>query len=560
MVDLVKLQKALYRQWKRESENLLVQQPSEIRKYHSEFERDFRRKDVGSFIKKPELISQVRSHRVTFIADFHTFQQAQRTALRILRSACKSGENWAVGLELVPSKFQTVLDDYLAGKIEDAEFRKRINYDEAWGFPWENYSPLFEWAKANSIPMIALNRPKEFANLLRESDLKERDRWAAGILTDRLAEDPDLKIVVLYGELHVATSHLPTELKSVSQKFWKKQGLKVKAPDCLVIHQNHDRIFWKLADSPTKSEAMKTANILELKRGVYCVFSAPPWAKLSSWLNWIEHDQVLAHGNSVLAQDDDDDWEPETDLLSLIHQIAETLFKAIDLPSMGFEALTFRNLGQADLVAEHLRQSTLTAFEKSHFGALFRAGKDFYLGKTGLVFYRTPSLNLLSEVAALHLWQRQNRNLDVAINSEDDFCREVLKQAFGFWGSLLLNPNRKCDFLKDLRKRRKESAAIAEAVRILEKEKQWPAAQDFNFLKRSKRSNPLAPRARLEAAKLVGRIIGHRAYQSFTAETFEAEELKRLFLTSRGNFRNRLVDIASKAKSRKQNQSKSDLI
>ncbi|MBL7713991.1 MAG: ChaN family lipoprotein [Bdellovibrionales bacterium] len=562
MVDLVKLQKALYRQWKRESEELLVQQPSEIRKYHSEFEKDFSKKSPGDFKKKADLIADVRSHRVTFIADFHTFQQAQRTALRILRSSVKPGENWAIGLELVPSKHQNVLDDFIAGKIQADEFRKRINYNESWGFPWENYSPLFEWAKTHRISMIALNRPSEFANLLKESDLKERDRWAAGILTDRLAEDPDLKIVVLYGELHVATSHLPTELKTVSQKYWKKQSIKSDLPDSIVIHQNHDRTFWKLAESPSKSEILKTTNILLLRKGVYCVFSAPPWAKLSSWLNWIEHDQVLIQGPQARSPDtdDEDEWEPETDLLSLIQQISDTIFKTIELPSPGFESLTFRNLGQADLVADHLRSADLTAFERSHFESLFRLGKDFYLAKTGLVFYRTPSLNLLSEVSALLLWRRQNRTYDIAIQSDEDFCREVLMQAFGFWGSLLLNPNRKCDFLKDLRKRKKESEMIRASIRILEKEKLWEDEVGFSFLKKSKRSKPIPPKQRLEPAKLIGRIIGHRCYQAFVEENLDISEIRRLLLTSRAGYRDRLVEIAMKAKTRKINQSKADLI
>jgi hypothetical protein len=256
---LLKQQMRIFNSLKSDSSRLLGATPEPIRRYEKEFQKDFASLKSGKVhpVGKIELINLIRSVDVSFVADFHTFPQAQRTALRLIRDAATSisprvsRERWFIGIEFISSKHQDALDDFQAGKLSLNEFLARINYHDEWGFPWRNYAPIFDWARENRVRLIALNRPREaiWRDLeLRPrsiSDLKQRDEWAAGLITDLFQAETDAgrkpRMIVLYGELHVSTNHLPQHLRKVSKR---QLGQALKT---LSIHQNYDELYWQLA-------------------------------------------------------------------------------------------------------------------------------------------------------------------------------------------------------------------------------------------------------------------------------------------------------------------------
>ena len=60
-------------------------------------------------------------------------------------------------LECVHQKFQPALDQFSEKKFDIDELRKKIQYDDHWPFPWDNYKELFVFANENNIPLLALN-------------------------------------------------------------------------------------------------------------------------------------------------------------------------------------------------------------------------------------------------------------------------------------------------------------------------------------------------------------------------------------------------------------------
>ncbi|MBC7690322.1 MAG: ChaN family lipoprotein, partial [Methylotenera sp.] len=173
--NLQKLQKQIYRSLQKQTDHLLGSASLELkayeRTYHSELKAEL---PTARRTTKAKLLDAIQNHEVTFLGDFHTYPQSQRTALRLLReligSPARSSRpsrrsvkkiTWKIGLEMIPTKHQNALDDFQAGRIDLRRFHERIHYQEEWGFPWQNYAPLFEWARENDIPLIALNRPKD---------------------------------------------------------------------------------------------------------------------------------------------------------------------------------------------------------------------------------------------------------------------------------------------------------------------------------------------------------------------------------------------------------------
>ncbi|MCM2323584.1 MAG: ChaN family lipoprotein [Oligoflexia bacterium] len=547
---LLQLQRRIFRSLRAESRRLLGPQPESIVRYEREFERDFRAKRPLA-IAKPELVRAVRAADVTFVADFHTFEQAQRTALRVLREAARPGENWIVGLELVSTRQQRELDDFQAGRISLEEFQRAIHYQEEWGFPWRNYAPLFQWARENDVRLIALNRPPELRALLdrrgqatrsqprdgTERDLDKRDRWAAGVITDLFASAARAKtpprLLVLYGELHVATAHLPRALQSVSRQFLGEPL------SSIVIHQNHDGLYWKLARAGKENRS----EILQLRKGLYCVLSGTPWAKLQSLVSWAEG--LPGEGDAVAETDDEDGGEPTpVDYLSLMKTFGETLSELLGLKPVSWSGLQAWTIEQADF-AHGFAHRDFTPWELRLLRSHVVANRRFYLPGGQLAYLGSPSINYAAELAAIHLLRQGTRTPGFVIHGANDYFRQALDAAFGFFGSLLINPRRKCDLPQDhariLRENRARSGAkLDQLARQLALESLRPGFAERPLPAKSAFPKAGAPASRkLEgalrgelAARYAGHIVGKRLHLAFLSGRASAADVREVFFPS----------------------------
>jgi hypothetical protein len=449
-VRLQRLQRRIYLALEREAERLLGTPPASIRGYQRSAERDFSGRHRLS--TKEELVAQIRRHDVTFIADFHTFAQAQRTALRLMREAVLPGERWALGLELIPSHCQRALDDFQARRIGTRKFHELIRYREEWGFPWKNYEPLFEWAREHQVRLIALNRPRELlyrgiadrGSERSGKDLHARDQWAAGIITDLIAEQPGLRMLVLYGGHHVGLRHLPAQLARVSRAF---MGRPLTS---LSVHQNHAALYWKLA----RREIELHAQVLKLQGGkAYAVFSATPWAQLQSLIGCAEGEDLeeIDEAEGIAAQGAGSD-DPSSDYLSLMRAYGSVIAEFLGLPRESFVSLSLRTIEEADFV-EAVGNERLSTGERRLANALIGANERFYLAREQIAYLASPSPNSAAEYASIHLLRRHSRNGAFFKGDREDFFRLALESAFGFLGSLILNPRRKCDLPRDHERR-----------------------------------------------------------------------------------------------------------
>ncbi|MCM2279523.1 MAG: ChaN family lipoprotein [Oligoflexia bacterium] len=523
---LLKLQRRIFRSLEAQAKRLLGPQPASIRRYEREFRRDFPAAR-HAVVDKRELIRAVRAADVTFVADFHTFEQAQRTALRIVREAARPGENWMIGLELVSSRNQRELDAFQASKLSLEEFLRAIRYREEWGFPWRNYAPLFQFARENGIRMIALNRPPELRELLdlrqrsraairrggAERDLERRDRWAAGVITDLFAAPSPPKLVVLYGELHVATAHLPAALKEVSRRFL---GDPLSS---IVVHQNQDRLYWQLA---RKGQEDRT-EILQLRRNVYCVLSGTPWARLQSLVSWAE-----GLPSPMPADERDESAGPE-DHLSMMRAFGETLSEVLGLEPVSWSNLHALTIEEAS-AAYGLAREKLNTAELRLIRSHVTGNRAFYLPSRELAYLASGSSNHVAELAAIHLLRRHTGDASFLIRSSEDFHRQALDAAFGFLGSLLINPRRKCDLPQDL----------ARALLLAPRAARGPAAFDLQArslallaLRPGPATRPLpfpSPLCAELAARYAGHILAKRLHLCFLAGKAGAGELREIFL------------------------------
>src|SRR6202162_3446756 len=94
---------------------------------------------------------------VVRLGESHTDVDDHRWQLQTLAALHGRGANIVVGFEAFPRRLQSVLGDWVEGKLSDEAFLKASEWRQVWGYHAALYMPLFQFARLNRIPMIALN-------------------------------------------------------------------------------------------------------------------------------------------------------------------------------------------------------------------------------------------------------------------------------------------------------------------------------------------------------------------------------------------------------------------
>jgi len=102
----------------------------------------------------------------------------------VLREMASQPGELAVGVEWIQARFQPVVDDYFAGRIDESAFLRKVEYYERWRFDYRLYRPIIEYARENEIPLIALNASRELTDAVK-------DVGVDGLSGDLAAEAPD---------------------------------------------------------------------------------------------------------------------------------------------------------------------------------------------------------------------------------------------------------------------------------------------------------------------------------------------------------------------------------
>jgi len=126
---------------------------------------------VGKTPRLQQVLSALPDDRIVFVGESHTRYDHHLVQLEVLKFLHHKYGDVALGVEWFQFPFQSVLDDYLAGRISEAEMLHRSGYFERWRFDYRLYRPIIEYAKANDIPIVALNAPVELTRKIGQHGL-----------------------------------------------------------------------------------------------------------------------------------------------------------------------------------------------------------------------------------------------------------------------------------------------------------------------------------------------------------------------------------------------------
>src|SRR5262252_2770251 len=113
---------------------------------------------TGQSIDRGELFRDLAAKSaIVLLGESHTDADHHRWQLHTLAALQGRGGSIVIGFEAFPRRLQSVLDDWVEGKLTDEAFLKTSEWRQVWGYDGALYMPLFQFARLNRIPMIALN-------------------------------------------------------------------------------------------------------------------------------------------------------------------------------------------------------------------------------------------------------------------------------------------------------------------------------------------------------------------------------------------------------------------
>lgn len=114
--------------------------------------------ETGVYLDEVAFLDALAETKLTFFGEQHETAPVQELELWVLERLTKKHADVSLAMEHFQRDEQPVLDDYVAGKLEAADFEKKSQ-------PWPNYAkywaPLVDHMKAKGRPVVGLNVPNE---------------------------------------------------------------------------------------------------------------------------------------------------------------------------------------------------------------------------------------------------------------------------------------------------------------------------------------------------------------------------------------------------------------
>ena len=201
--QLVQIRKDFYLNIRKRVEAILGQETAALKSYRESYEREIV-KSSWQAVDKKHLFSRLKQADIMIFGDFHAQKQSSRGFLRIIR---KIKSPFVIALECLRVADQPSIDSFLAGELSEKDFLAKVAWKKNWGFPWDNYKSLFKWAQQNKVKIYGINVNAPVRSL------RERDEYSAKAIKDIFSKNKDVKVFVQYGDLHLASAHLPKSIK-----------------------------------------------------------------------------------------------------------------------------------------------------------------------------------------------------------------------------------------------------------------------------------------------------------------------------------------------------------
>lgn len=123
---------------------------------------------TGKPISFEELIAELIESRVIYVGEQHTDQTHHDIQLKIIEAVFAKTPNMAVGMEMFDRSYQSVLDQWSEGLLDEKTFLRKTHWYANWRYDYALYRNILNFIKDNRIRLVALNIPNCIPPKIRE--------------------------------------------------------------------------------------------------------------------------------------------------------------------------------------------------------------------------------------------------------------------------------------------------------------------------------------------------------------------------------------------------------
>ena len=199
--------------------------------------------DLREALDLEGIIPKLADKRVVFVGERHDRYDHHLAQLEIIRRLHAIHPRLAIGMEMFQQPFQDVLDAYVAGSLSEQEMLRRSEYYQRWRFDFRLYAPILRYARAQRLPVIALNLPAELTqkvgrNGTAELSAEERAQLPAEI--DRSDGAYEQRLREVFAQ-HPGNGRRFDNFLEV-QLLWD-EGMAQQAADYLASHPDYHMVI-----------------------------------------------------------------------------------------------------------------------------------------------------------------------------------------------------------------------------------------------------------------------------------------------------------------------------
>jgi uncharacterized iron-regulated protein len=127
--------------------------------------------DVKALTTLSQVIEGAAGKKIVYVGEYHDRFAHHAAQVRVITALYKKNPKIAIGMEMFQRPFQAVLDDYISGTIDERTFLKRSEYFKRWSFDYNLYKPILDFARAEKVPITALNLRREITDKVAKSGM-----------------------------------------------------------------------------------------------------------------------------------------------------------------------------------------------------------------------------------------------------------------------------------------------------------------------------------------------------------------------------------------------------
>lgn len=177
-----------------------------------------------------DALERLAAADVVFVGENHDHRAGHEMELQVLRSVLARRPRAVLALEMFERDVQLVLDEYLAGIINEPSF---LAASRPWPSYRTDYRAMVELCKEKGVPVVASNAPRRYVNLVSRNGSEalrrlsaEARRFLAPLPVDpTMAEGYSAELDRLFGGAHGVGGPAPAGMPSpenmkAAQALW----------------------------------------------------------------------------------------------------------------------------------------------------------------------------------------------------------------------------------------------------------------------------------------------------------------------------------------------------